>query len=614
VSAAGSGDAPAEARGRRRAERQRQARLEAERIAERTTRSLHDALSELRGAEARTRIVTETAALLPEGGLDMEGTLEAVADAARRALGARGATFFIGAPDGVDRVDTVVTVEAESVRRAGLTGVAGGRRPALELWRRAGGASLVSVPDAGNDRRVPARLRRLLDAGALVGVRLEALSCDRRRGPTVLGAFLICWEEAREIGRHDELVARSLAGLAALAVENARLHEATLGVLDDARERAAQDPLTGLANHRTFHDRLGQEVARAGRHGRQLSLALFDLDRFKRVNDLHGHQAGDRALQALARVLGETAREGDMVARVGGEEFAWLMPETDALEAWHAAERARETISCTHLPGIGRVSVSAGVCGLEQASDAADLYRLADGALYWAKHHGRDVVFRYSPEVVRALSAEEQALGARRQQALQSIRMLARAVDAKDSFTRRHSERVADMAARIAARLGWSPERIELLHGTGLVHDVGKLAIPDHILTRPGPLTAEEYEQLKTHAAIGAEIVSEAFDAEQVAWVRGHHERWDGGGYPDGLAGGQITEGAAILALADAWDAMTSARPYRSAGRPEDAVDECLAERGRQFAPWAVDALLALRAAEGSGAATPEPRASSRTR
>lgn len=188
------------------------------------------------------------------------------------------------------------------------------------------------------------------------------------------------------------------------------------------------------------------------------------------------------------------------------------------------------------------------------------------------------------------------AIRLRRERALQGIRTLARAVDAKDSFTRLHSERVADLAARIAAGLGWSGDRIERLHEAGLVHDVGKLAIPDAILLKAGPLTDEEYGAVKAHAAAGSEIVSEAFDAEQVAWVRGHHERWDGRGYPDGLAGARISDGAAILALADAWDAMTSARPYRTAGTAGDALAECLRERGTQFSPWAVDAMIGVLA------------------
>ena len=176
-----------------------------------------------------------------------------------------------------------------------------------------------------------------------------------------------------------------------------RLEERTLESLAAAEERAAVDPLTGLANHRTFHERLRTELERARRHGRGLALVLMDLDHFKQVNDTHGHQVGDRVLEHAARVLAAETRTGELVARVGGEEFAMLLPEADEDEAFRAAERVRRAIAATDFPGVGRMTMSAGVCDVRQAPDADTLYRLADGALYWAKHRGRDMVQRYSP-------------------------------------------------------------------------------------------------------------------------------------------------------------------------------------------------------------------------
>src|SRR5690606_35803853 len=221
---------------------------------------------------------------------------------------------------------------------------------------------------------------------------------------------------------------------------------------------------------------------------------------------------------------------------------------------WRAAERARAAIAAEPFGEVGTVTISAGVCDIGHAGDAGELYRLADGALYWSKNHGRDVVFLYSPDVVEVLSHAEQAARLGRQQALQSIRVLARAVDAKDPSTREHSERVADLAVAIATALGWPVERAAALREAGLVHDVGKIAVPDALLAKPGRLTARELAVVRTHAAIGAEMLSDVLSPEQVAWVRGHHERWDGRGYPDGLAGDAIPEGARVLALADAWD------------------------------------------------------------
>ncbi len=592
--AAEATDAAEAARLRRRAERERRARATAESIAERATTALYDALADLRAAEGRARIVAETAASLLDGDLDMEASLRIVADGARRALDAGRATCYVHAEDG-RTVDGVYSTETDPRRLGFLQGIIGLPLTEVPVWNLMRGARVV-IPDMARAEGIPEPVRRRFGAGAMLGVWFEHSSLGvPGADAAILGSLFVSWAEPREISHHDELLARSLASLGSLAVANARLHARTLESLAQAERRAAVDPLTELANHRTFHDRLSAEVSRASRHGRALSLVLFDLDRFKAVNDIHGHQVGDEVLVHAARVLQDEARAGDLVARVGGEEFAWIMPEADGLDAWEAAERAREAIASTAFPVVGNLTVSAGVCELGQAADGADLYRLADGALYWAKHHGRDVVFHYSPDVVRALSAEDQAARLRRRQSLQSIRMLARAVDAKDSFTSRHSERVAGLAARLARRVGWTEEEAERLREAGLVHDVGKLAVSDAILLKAGPLTTEEYEGLKLHAALGAEIVSEVFDDDQVAWVRGHHERWDGRGYPDGLSGAELSDGAAILALADAWDAMTSARPYRAAGSHEDALAECVRESGGQFAPWAVEAFIALR-------------------
>ncbi|MGD9694519.1 MAG: PAS domain S-box protein [Thermoleophilia bacterium] len=383
-------------------------------------------------------------------------------------------------------------------------------------------------------------------------------------------------DAVERLGRFAELVG--------IAVSNAEAR-ARLAAL------AATDHLTGLANHRTFQERLAQEGTRASRHGRRLSLVLLDIDHFKRVNDDLGHQVGDAVIRETGRRLAALARTGDLMARVGGDEFAWLMPESGGMEAWRAADRAREAIAAEPFPGVGHMTISAGVCDLEQAPRHGELFRLADGALYWAKQHGRDVAFLYSPEVVEVLSDAEQAERLTRLQALQSIRVLARAVDAKDPSTRQHSERVAELALVLANALGWPAEEAAALRDAGLVHDVGKIAVPDAILFKPDRLTEEEFARVKGHSALGAEIVADVLSAAQVAWVRGHHERWDGGGYPDGLRGTEAPEGARILTLADAWDVMTSVRPYGEPLTREDALAECRRCSGTQFWPAVVGAL-----------------------
>jgi diguanylate cyclase (GGDEF)-like protein len=369
---------------------------------------------------------------------------------------------------------------------------------------------------------------------------------------------------------------------------------------------ATTDHLTGLANHRVFHERVTAEMTAAQLGGTPLSLAVLDLDDFRRVNDVLGHHVGDEVLVEVARRLLRIARAGDLVARIGGEEFAWLMPGTDGLGAFAAAERARHLIGSRPLtPGVS-ATVSVGLCDRERAEDAAELVRLADGALYWAKHHGRDLVCLYSPETVREISDAERVEYLERARSLEALRALARAVDARDPYTQRHSERVALLAHRIAAALGWSEGRAEELREAALVHDVGKVGVPDAILLKPGPLDDAEYEQVRGHAELGAQIVADILSAEAATWVRGHHERLDGNGYPDGLQGDDIPEGARILALADSWDAMTTDRPYHRALGAEQALDECRRSAGSQLWPTAVAALELLTAADASAAQAQE--------
>ena len=355
--------------------------------------------------------------------------------------------------------------------------------------------------------------------------------------------------------------------------------------------RASIDELTGLANHRSFHERLDSEVARALRHECPLALALIDIDQLKEVNDQLGHSAGDRLLVEVTDILRRLIRKGDVLARLGADEFGLLMPETDKRSAFVVLERARQSVARRPLAGFGAVSITAGICDLESAGGEASLYRLADAALHWGKRHGRDVTWIYDPAIVRTPAGEEPVHDAERSQALTGLEALSRAIDAKDPLTRAHSERVAALAARLARAAGWSPDRVSLIQGAALVHDVGKIGVPDAILLKPAGLEPDEYEVIKQHAALGAQIVEGVLTPEQVEWIRSHHERPDGRGYPNGLLAGSISEGAALLALADAFDAMTGSRVYGAAKTMDEAVCECRELEGRQFTYTAVRAL-----------------------
>lgn len=401
------------------------------------------------------------------------------------------------------------------------------------------------------------------------------------------GAILASTSSTEALPPDTEERLGRFAELVALAISNAEQQERLTA-------QATSDPLTGLLNHRAFHERLREEVERAARHDRELSVAVFDIDHFKQINDTLGHGAGDQVLQLAAQRLRRAARRGEPVGRVGGDELAVIMPEVGGLEAFVAADRLRAAISTSPYPQAGTISASAGTCDLEQAGDAEALLRLADGALYWAKAHGRDICFRYTPDVVAELSATERAERLSRSQALSGIRALARAIDAKDRSTTQHSERVAELAARLARERGWDAGSVARLREAGLVHDVGKIGVPDAVLFKPGRLSEGERVAVQRHAELGAQIASEVLDAEQVSWILAHHEHVDGGGYPHGLGAPAIPEGARLLALADAWDAMTRARPYSSPMTPEAAFRECRRQAGKQFCPVALRALEEL--------------------
>jgi len=354
-----------------------------------------------------------------------------------------------------------------------------------------------------------------------------------------------------------------------------------------AMQLALTDPLTGLGNHRHFHERLQRELAQAEQENRTLSLCLVDIDDFKHINDSYGHPVGDRILGQVASRL----RQGGESFRLGGDEFAVLLPGLDARDAVAVARSIVERVGAAQLEQVGELTVSAGVATFPiQGVGRDELIRLADSALYWAKEDGKNRARAYEPAYVELKQLQQLAETGDRAARYRAAASLAKAVDARDAYTGSHSERVGELAARIARRLGLDDAQIELTRLAASLHDLGKLAIPEEILRKPGALNESEQLVLQRHPQIGYRML-ESLGVEPIAeWVLHHHERWDGDGYPDRLRADEIPLGARIIFVADAYDAMTSERVYRKPLSSREALEELERCSGSQFDPAIVDA------------------------
>jgi diguanylate cyclase (GGDEF)-like protein/putative nucleotidyltransferase with HDIG domain len=328
------------------------------------------------------------------------------------------------------------------------------------------------------------------------------------------------------------------------------------------------DPLTESLNRRGFEERLDAELEESARGGRPLSLLLLDLDDFKRVNDTLGHAAGDELLCWVVETAKATLRPFDEVGRLGGDEFAVLLPAAARPDAVEVGMRMQQALS-------ERIAVTVGVAAYPvDGADREELHRCADGELYAAKHGSKTLTGFTRRDLGWAAS-------------------LAHTVDRRMTPPEDHSSEVARYAGVIAAQLGWSGEELGLIRLAGMLHDVGKIAIPDRILLKPGSLTPEEQsEHIRRHPILGAELVSRVEGlGPAVMWIRHSHENWNGSGYPDGLRGDAIPLGSRILHVASAFAAMTGRRTYRSTVSSEEALEELQRCAGHQFDPACVQAL-----------------------
>ena len=355
------------------------------------------------------------------------------------------------------------------------------------------------------------------------------------------------------------------------------------------------DPLTGLLNRRAFELLLEAELERMRRTGRPLAVIVGDVDGLSAVNAHRGHSAGDNVLKLVARDMTKWKRRIDSAGRIGGEEFALLLPETDERGAFLLAERLRRAAHRTFNDEPLPVTVSFGVASYPEHGDRLDiLLSLATHAMGAAKELGKDRSVIYSPEVARMLASAGGPEGAELQ--LATVVGLAETLDIRDTGVVGHCQSVGRYAELTALELGLPDERVERIRLAGVLHDVGKIGVSDRVITKPGPLDADEWREMRTHPEIGARLLAHPEFDDLRGWVLAHHERPDGRGYPQGLEGESIPIEASILAVADAYEAMTADRAYRPAMGVEAARAELEAGAGTQFDPAVVRAFLAALA------------------
>ena len=405
-----------------------------------------------------------------------------------------------------------------------------------------------------------------------------------------MGGLLVCNpREGHGYDDDDKDVLVNLGIHASAAIENARYVKKT-------ERLAVTDGLTGLYNHREFQKRLEEEVERAKRYGRHLSLLMLDIDHFKSFNDTYGHPFGDTVLMRISRLIENELRTADFTARYGGEEFSVILPETRSDHALLVAERIRsrifeeafETDKGTKVT----VTISIGVGGIENARDRIGLITAADKALYIAKEVGRNRCCPYSGTFEKMVESSEIKTDELR---LALLRSLASAADARSPYTRGYSEEVAHSTVELAKTLGLTPDVTEGLRQAALLHNVGTLNISGRILNKAEPLTDEERKIVQSHPVIAEMLLRQHPHLDTVVpAVLYHHERFDGHGYPSGLKGEEIPYPARIMAVVSAYQAMVSDRPYRPKRSPEEAMEELRAHTGTQFDSEIVEAFIKM--------------------
>ena len=408
----------------------------------------------------------------------------------------------------------------------------------------------------------------------------------------LVGFIMITGKEKNASFTNDDLnFLDSIRAISSIAVKNSHLYEK---VYLEART----DELTNLLNRKYFYEILEQELAREQKRNGALSLILLSVDDFKLYNQLYGTEEGDQALRRVALVMQACVGENGYVARYSGKEFAVILPQFDVLAAQTIANHIRQQVTDINkqqrnpLYRQKVLTVSAGICSVPYAaSNMKQLMENADLALYQAKRSGKNKVVIYSVGEVKDSRTVQAEGGTGYREGIYSeyastIYALTAAIDTKDHYTFSHSKNVSAYATNFARCYGLTGESVAIIQEAGLLHDIGKIGIPEHILNKPGRLEPEEYEAMKQHVESSIGIIRHLPSLDYVIpAVIGHHERWDGKGYPRRIAGEDIPLSARILCIADSFDAMVSHRSYKEAYSVEKALSIIEEEAGRQFDP-----------------------------
>ena len=457
------------------------------------------------------------------------------------------------------------------------------------------------------------------------------------------GVLYVETDHSNDFSKEEIVFLGTLADLISGALHNALTFQ-------KAQEQAITDGLTGLKTHRFFMEALSGEWKRSTRAGRSFSLVLMDLDRFKFVNDFYGHLDGDLVLQRVSHILEQNCRRSDVIARYGGDEFVILMPETDSEQSHQLAVKLRSWVNADPVLREKNVTSSFGVASFPlHGSTPQELIQVADSSMYLSKHQGgnavstaehcnesdskqwkREVLDAYLGVTLKRLFAtgpdafveiysrvEQFARSLAETEAsnregndvanfpgessseplppivMDTLTSLALAVDAKDQFTTGHSQKVSAYAVLIAEAIGLQGKQIEEVRLGGMLHDVGKVGILESILNKCGPLNPDEWEAMKRHVEYGAKLLEPLRGTDEIRkMVAHHHEFFDGSGYPAGLAGSQIPLGARIIAIADAYDTITTERTYKKPRTPEEAISELGRCGNAQFDPALVQVFI----------------------